>query len=212
MMDRPLSRQTLPSLAAPSSPATLSLGASNGTHAQTRPRTAAPQMTSSNKRAVIVALDGSPHASYALEWALQNVVDPKADRILLINVAKVNEREDPEGGYFCITAAPRQPRASRQASAKQAIDHGTSTLARGEETVKQFACGHEIDCESKVIRGSDPRDELLDFAEDHDGHVLILGKRPSSPQTRYNPRSISTFCAHNARCPVIIVRMPRTAT
>jgi hypothetical protein len=58
---------------------------------------------SNQKRTVVVGLEGTSVGIYALKWAIENVINPKEDQLLLVHIAKVDERENPEGGYHCIT-------------------------------------------------------------------------------------------------------------
>jgi nucleotide-binding universal stress UspA family protein len=43
-------------------------------------------MSSTDERRVVFALDDSEHSKYALRWALDNIIQPSRDRILLVSV------------------------------------------------------------------------------------------------------------------------------
>lgn len=65
--------------------------------------------------------------------------------------------------------------------------------------------------ETRVEKG-DPRDVICEMAEKLGAHVVVMGSHGYGLIKRAFLGSVSNHCAHNLKCPLLIVKMPAKTT
>ncbi|XP_071690530.1 uncharacterized protein [Rutidosis leptorrhynchoides] len=157
-----------------------------------------------------IAVDESDGSFYALKWALQHLFlqhDPTMDDHeppFTVTVVHVQPPFQPT-----YTATPVGPllfatSGMRESVAKAEEESGAKILARAQELCDQ----HKIKAEYLVLKGN-PKEILVEAVEQMDVDLLVVGSRGLGQIKRAVLGSISDYCAHHAKCPVLIVRPPK---
>ncbi|XP_030547100.1 universal stress protein A-like protein isoform X2 [Rhodamnia argentea] len=154
------------------------------------------------ERRVLVAVDESEESMHALSWCLKNIVSDKfRDTLLLLYV--------------------KPPRA-----VSTALD-GTAYLFSSEVMVAIERYGNEVaDCvmekakrlcselgDVKVetrIENGDARDVICQMTDKLGADLLVMGSHGYGLIKRTFLGSVSNHCAQNAKCPVMIVKKPKS--
>ncbi|OWM67997.1 universal stress protein A-like protein [Punica granatum] len=148
---------------------------------------------------VMVAIDESECSYYALEWALQNLKETIASSELVVfcvqNLANL--------GYVYASsfgAAPAELIQNLEQNQKKFV---LSLL----EKAKEICSKHGIEAETLTEVG-DPKEAICEAVEKLNVQLLVLGSRSRGAIQRAFLGSVSNYCVHNAKCPVLVVRKP----
>eukprot|EP00258_Populus_trichocarpa_P042306 XP_024458325.1 universal stress protein A-like protein [Populus trichocarpa] len=68
-----------------------------------------------------------------------------------------------------------------------------------------------IKAETLILEG-DPKDKICRATEQMQADVLVVGSRGLGKIKRALLGSISDYCAHHAKCPILIVKPPKEIT
>eukprot|EP00294_Goniomonas_avonlea_P014805 CAMPEP_0114547770 /NCGR_PEP_ID=MMETSP0114-20121206/4633_1 /TAXON_ID=31324 /ORGANISM="Goniomonas sp, Strain m" /LENGTH=151 /DNA_ID=CAMNT_0001732331 /DNA_START=202 /DNA_END=657 /DNA_ORIENTATION=- len=143
-------------------------------------------------RTVVIALDESPAAKHCFDWYLQHVHRPENKVILLtINAAAppVFHRDKSEQ-----MEAQYQDQLRRDSASKDFLNRFSSVCAE-----------KGVTCE-EVVKTGDPRDLILEVAEQSKACLIMIGSRGMGVLKRALMGSVSTHVVHHAHCPVTVVR------
>ncbi|CAN1826430.1 Universal stress protein A-like protein [Linum perenne] len=153
------------------------------------------------KKKVMVAIDESEFSHYALEWALSNLGDTisKSSAPLLLFTAQ------PFSDFAYLNAstfgaAPPELVASVHENQKKV------TIALLDKA-KQICSAHGVEVETETEIG-DPKQAICDAVDKHGIQLLVLGSHSRGPIQRAFLGSVSNYCVHNAKCPVLVVKKP----
>nr|AFK43196.1 unknown [Lotus japonicus] len=165
------------------------------------------------KMKVMVAVDESDCSFHALKWALDNVLNN------MTTTATPDENiEDGGGMVFLVHVEPAfhpavypiGTSALYPASAsledlmrKAQREKSTSTLSRA----LQMCRDNQIKAESIILTG-DAREMICQAADQMHVDLLIMGSRGLSVLKRAFLGSVSDYCAHHAKTPILIVKPP----
>ncbi|KAA3678049.1 uncharacterized protein DEA37_0011683, partial [Paragonimus westermani] len=154
----------------------------------------------SAKRRICLPVDGSAHASRAVEWYLAEMYKP-GDYLIF-----VHSLEAPNLPTMCISSGLNVP-----------IDVWTKALQENIDQTNKLRNDYGYICESKripydfaVMNGSKPGDGILQAAEQFSVHVIVMGCRGLGAIKRAILGSVSDYVLHQADVPCIIV--PSTST
>ncbi|KAL9453255.1 hypothetical protein AB3S75_008955 [Citrus x aurantiifolia] len=151
-----------------------------------------------DKKKVMVAIDESECSHYALQWALENLGDTISKSDLIIFTARPTEFIYVQASMF--GAAPPDLLMSIQENQKKAA---LALLGRA----KEICAKHGVVAETVTEMG-DPKNVICEAAEKHKIQLLIVGSHSRGPIQRAFLGSVSNYCVHNAKCPVLVVRKP----
>ncbi|CAM6128899.1 unnamed protein product [Calypogeia fissa] len=142
-------------------------------------------------RTVLIALDQSPGADFAFEWAVKNYCKAN-DNIHLLHVRRNNVDEITQWQLPTEVAARVEQEAEAGAAAllQGYIDRATQANFR---------------CKGRTVVG-DEREEICREVLWVCADVLIVGSRGLNRVQRVFLGSVSEYCAHHSACPVIIVK------
>ncbi|XP_047171580.1 universal stress protein YxiE-like [Vigna umbellata] len=158
---------------------------------------------------VMVGVDESDGSFYALKWAIDN---------LFTAMATVGEAaEENEGMVILVHVEPKVqnfvhpvgPAAFYPAnvvvdSVKKAQEEkSASVLSRA----LKMCHDKLVKAESMILNG-DPREMICEAAEQMQVNLLVLGSRGLGALKRTLLGSVSDYCAHHARTPILIVKPP----
>ncbi|EFJ36115.1 hypothetical protein SELMODRAFT_79236 [Selaginella moellendorffii] len=145
---------------------------------------------------VIVAIDESQESIRALRYALDTVVQPGDGLVLLHSQFMPHSYVGPGGPGFYITpdlvAATRK---HQENSSKVLLDKA-----------KRICGDANVHHPELLMATGDPRDSICDAVEKIHADLLVMGSRGHGAIKRTFLGSVSDYCTHNAKCPVLIVR------
>ncbi|XP_027097010.1 universal stress protein A-like protein [Coffea arabica] len=149
------------------------------------------------KKKVMVAIDESDCSIYALEWTLSSLHESIANSELLIFTAQ------PIADYSYLHASSMGATTpelvkSFQEQQKRAAD---ALL----EKAKDVCAKHGVTAQTATEVG-DPKDAICEAVEKFKVSMLVLGSHGRGAIKRAFLGSVSNYCIHNAKTPVLVVR------
>ncbi|CAN1306987.1 Universal stress protein A-like protein [Linum perenne] len=170
---------------------------------------------------VMVAIDESDGSFYALQWVLDHLVggggggivpsnEPSLEDTGMVTLVHVQQPFHPQilpvgpGGNAAFYATS----ATFQASMKQAEDENSAALLA---RAMKLCSDNMIKAETLILEG-DAKDKLCQATEQTHVDLLVVGSRGLGKIKRAFLGSVSDFCAHHAKCPVLIVKPQPTGT
>ncbi|XP_009791886.1 universal stress protein A-like protein [Nicotiana tabacum] len=154
-------------------------------------------VTEEKKKKVMVAIDESECSFYALEWTLNNLYNS------LLNSEIVLFTGQPIADYSYIYASSFGVTSPELITSIQENQRKvTNALLKKAKDV----CGqHGIVAETMTQVG-DPKETICEAAEKVHVNLLVLGSHNKGAIQRAFLGSVSNYCVHNAKCPVLVVR------
>lgn len=155
----------------------------------------------SGGRIIMIAVDEGEESMYALGWALDNLLFPGG-----------NKGESAEYDRVVIMHAENQIALSGQVAF---TPHVLEVLERRQKlntervlaSAKAICEDRNVNVETKMVTG-DARYALCEAAEKMKVNLLVVGSRGHGAIRRAVMGSVSNYCAHHAKCPVLIVKKP----
>ncbi|KAL4377051.1 hypothetical protein GQ457_02G036770 [Hibiscus cannabinus] len=155
------------------------------------------------ERKILVAVDEGEESMYALSWCLKNIVSQSSKDTLILLYAKppraVYSSLDGSGYLFSADIMVTMDKYSNSVAA--------CVIDKAKRICREQA-DHEVKVEVKIESG-DPRDVICQFADEIKADVLVLGTHGYGLIKRAFLGSVSTHCAQNVKCPVLIVKKPK---
>ncbi|KAJ7973281.1 Universal stress protein A-like protein [Quillaja saponaria] len=155
------------------------------------------------ERRILVAVDEGEESLYALSWCLNNVIsdNPNSKDTLVLLYAKPPRTVYPaplDGtGYMFSTDMI----SSLERYGKEVADCVT------EKAKKMCKDLHDVET---IVESGDPRDVICEMADKLAADVLVMGTHGYGLIKRAFLGSVSNHCAQNVKCPVLIVKKPKT--
>ncbi|WOH06259.1 hypothetical protein DCAR_0625682 [Daucus carota subsp. sativus] len=172
-----------------------------------KPLVLVPEREQKKKLKVLVAVDDSELSFYALRWALDNLFknpgsgqastetsEQDSDTITVAHVMA------PYHHYVFPAAGPGPVYAAN--NVVQSVRKGQSEIAAG-------ILGRAM---KLLLLEGDPKDMICQIVQEIHVDLLVLGSRGLGMIKRAFLGSVSDYCVHHAKCPVLIVRPPREST
>ncbi|XP_059652316.1 universal stress protein A-like protein isoform X2 [Cornus florida] len=158
------------------------------------------------ERMILVAVDGGEESMYALSWCLKNVVYENSKDTLILLYAK-----SPRAVYPALDGTGRRERAEGYLFSSEILasmdkynnDVGNCVIEKAKRLCK------EVKVEAKVELG-DPRDVICQMAEKLGVDMVVMGSHGYGLIKRTFLGSVSNHCAQNVKCPVLIVKKPKS--
>ncbi|GBG74552.1 hypothetical protein CBR_g18963 [Chara braunii] len=166
------------------------------------PQGEANPMETDYERRIIVAVDQSYDAAIAFTWAVDNFFRC-TDTVTVLHVlprllpAYTIDVSGTALGMMPVSVSE----AAMARLSKNAAEAGEELLRKFAEQAKEA----NLNCTTRLIPG-DPREVIIDECERLCATSLVIGSRGLGPIKRAILGSVSDHCAHNAPCPVIIVK------
>ncbi|GAB5369176.1 hypothetical protein AAMO2058_001383100 [Amorphochlora amoebiformis] len=153
-------------------------------------------------RRIVVCVDPSEHSRHALDWCIRKLFS-KNDDIHLLHVfdfAPMNPVPGPLDTHAVMDSVVEQNRRLEM---------------QGEEAAVRMIKNYQRRCVQSgvlynkpsvtVMRGDCNR-ELVDYAESHGADLLVVASRGLGAVRRFLLGSVSGFCVHNSKVPVLVVK------
>lgn len=156
------------------------------------------------KLKVMVAIDDSDGSFYALKWAVDHLfvaigVAPETSLEEVGMVVLVHVQQPFQ--HFTVSAGPGG------AVRKAQEENSAMLLSRALQLCKDKM----VKAETIVLDG-DPKDMICHATEQMHADLLVVGSRGLGKIKRAFLGSVSDYCAHHAKCPVLIVRPPKESS
>jgi nucleotide-binding universal stress UspA family protein len=155
-------------------------------------------------RTIVIALDNSIHAKRALEWALENLIQPH-DHLILFSISV----SDHSVGTWFEHAFGSAPVQNQQDYDEQQAEEFTREMIKSASLIcSQFAIKLDGSITlSHEIYGveANAKQQICDFCKEKKADLLVVGSRGMTGLQKMIG-SVSQYCVENASCPVLVVR------
>ncbi|XP_031404814.1 universal stress protein A-like protein isoform X2 [Punica granatum] len=159
------------------------------------------------ERRILVAVDDSEESMYALSWCLANVVSENPaniskDTVILLYAKPrpaVYTAMDGTGYSFSSDIVAMTERYNNRVA--------DSVMEKAKRMCEEFS---DVKVETRVENG-DARDVICQVAEKLDPDVLVMGSHGYGIIKRALLGSVSYYCAQNVKCPVLVVKKPKSS-
>lgn len=154
------------------------------------------------ERKILVAVDESEESTYALSWCIENIIDRNSNDtlILLYSVPPrtVYSSLDGTGYLFSSDILATMERYSNQVA--QCVMEKAKRACKDLDGVKV----------ETIVEHGDAREVICQAAEKLHVDMLVMGSHGYGVIKRAFLGSVSNHCAQNVKCPVLIVKKPKT--
>ncbi|KAA3472612.1 universal stress protein A-like protein [Gossypium australe] len=157
-------------------------------------------------RKILVAVDEGEESMYALSWCLKNIISQCCKDILFLlyvrSAQAFHSSLDGTGYLF-------------SSDVLATVDKYSNEVANCIIEKAKRMCREKGDDEVKVeviIESGDPRDVICRVAENIHADVLVMGSHGYGLIQRAFLGSVSNHCAQNVKCPVLIVKKPKSSS
>ncbi|KAL0006148.1 hypothetical protein SO802_013709 [Lithocarpus litseifolius] len=158
------------------------------------------------ERKILVAVDEGEESMHALSWCLKNVISQNSKDTLVLLYVKppraIYTAIDGTGGYLFSSDI-------LAAMDKYSNDVAECVVDKAKKMCKDI---HDVKVDTRIEQG-DPRDEICQMTQNLGADVLVMGSHGYGLIKRALLGSVSNHCVQNVKCPVLIVKKPKsTAT
>ncbi|XP_010268015.1 PREDICTED: universal stress protein A-like protein [Nelumbo nucifera] len=158
------------------------------------------------ERKIVVAVDEGEESMYALSWCLNNVICDNSKHTLILLYVKpprvLYTALDGTGYLFSSDIIATMEKYSKDV-ADCVIEKAKKLCSETENDLQN------VKVETKVESG-DPRDVICEMAEKLSADMLVMGNHGYGLIKRAFLGSVSNHCAQNVKCPVLIVKRPKS--
>lgn len=146
---------------------------------------------------ILIALDGSPSARHALDFAVELLADRKT-AVRLVHIIPEHLIYGKAGtAPVELYDMPKERAASKE------------LLEQSEQHLRDAGVGPDIE---KQLGVGDPADLILTAAKEMNADLIVLGSRGLNTAQRFLIGSVSNKVATHAHCAVMVVRPATTTT
>ncbi|KAG5624638.1 hypothetical protein H5410_009856 [Solanum commersonii] len=161
------------------------------------------------ERKILVAVDESEESSYALSWCIKNIITGNSNDTLILlysippravysTLDGTGEKDHPEGYLFSPDILATMERYSSEVA--QCVMEKAKRACEALNGVKV----------ETIIEHGDARDVICQATEKLHVDMLVMGSHGYGVIKRAFLGSVSNHCAQNVKCPVLIVKKPKT--
>ncbi|KAH7843300.1 hypothetical protein Vadar_014951 [Vaccinium darrowii] len=145
------------------------------------------------KKKVMVAIEESECSHYALEWALQNLGNSIANAHLFIFTVQPNPDDT------CMYMPTDVARSFQENQKKFSL----AVLEKAKEICSKYGISAET-----MTEVGNPKEVICEAVEKFHIQLLVLGSHSRGALKRAFLGSVSNYCAHHAKCQVVVVKKP----
>ncbi|KAH0766736.1 hypothetical protein KY285_002607 [Solanum tuberosum] len=154
------------------------------------------------ERKILVAVDESEESSYALSWCIENIITGNSNDTLILLYSipprAVYSTLDGTGYLFSSDILATMERYSSEVA--QCVMEKAKRACEALNGVKV----------ETIVEHGDARDVICQAAEKLHVDMLVVGSHGYGVIKRAFLGSVSNHCAQNVKCPVLIVKKPKT--
>jgi nucleotide-binding universal stress UspA family protein len=154
-----------------------------------------------HSRSVVIAIDGSESATNAIDWAILNILQPKNDKVVLINVRTL--------GSDAVTPNRFSVHVLDYGEIIDRLDHDYMKASHDllRNTARKLTHAG-IEVEAYALRGN-PRKILHEKIMILKPNIVVMGKRGHSALSQLLMGSVATYLTQNLPIPVILVPLDK---
>ncbi|CAA6654391.1 unnamed protein product [Spirodela intermedia] len=149
---------------------------------------------------VAVAVDGSEESMHALGWSLRNVLSASAKNTVVLLYARppppIYPSTDTSGYLFSDEEITTMEQYNKEV--ENSVIDKAQTILKNHDNIK---------VEKRIATG-DARDVICDTVDRVGADLLVMGSHGYGFVKRALLGSVSDYCIHHAKCPVLIVKRP----
>lgn len=157
------------------------------------------RMEGATGRRILVAVDESEESIYALKWAVDFLHLDSTDTLILCYSRKAYEGLGGPG--FVPTPDVLIALEKYQDRVGEAVM----------QKARDICSGIPANVEEKIVKG-DAREALCEAVRKVGPDFLVIGSHGYGTFKRTFLGSVSDYCVHNAKCPVMIVKKPHVGS
>ncbi|GER41816.1 adenine nucleotide alpha hydrolases-likesuperfamily protein [Striga asiatica] len=157
---------------------------------------------------VLVAIDDGEESFQALEWAVTRILKPNEgdddNASIVVTIAHVVEPLPHyafPGGYVLLKLWQFYKSIVLESSTKAQEQNAARVLSRAFEMCRDYG----LNAKTVILEG-DPKDRICRAVEEMNIHLLVVGSRGLGQIKRAFLGSVSDYCAHHAKCAVLVVK------
>lgn len=154
------------------------------------------------ERKILVAVDESEESTYALSWCIENIIAGNSNDVLILLYSipprAVYSSLDGTGYLFSSDILVTMERYSNEVA--QCVMEKAKRACKDLNGVKV----------ETIVEHGDARDVICQAAEKLHVDMLVMGSHGYGVFKRTFLGSVSNHCAQNVKCPVLIVKKPKT--
>ncbi|XP_011079565.1 universal stress protein A-like protein [Sesamum indicum] len=158
------------------------------------------------EKKVVVAVDESEESMYALSWCLSDLFaqnsNPNSTLILLYikPPVPVYSSLDVTGYLFAGDVIQTIEKYSR--------DLANSVMRRADAVCRNFNSAVKVE---KKVGSGDAKDVICAAVDKLEADILVMGSHDYGFFKRAFLGSVSDYCAKHVKCPLVVVKRPKTA-
>ncbi|KAJ3032835.1 hypothetical protein HDV00_007030 [Rhizophlyctis rosea] len=158
-------------------------------------------------RVVVIAVDNSKNSDTAVQWAVNNFLNPETDLALIINV-RPPVIVPGAFGLAYMDATEYIIKADNETSTS--VLQYLKARKESHDLLRYYIKVVHKHKPKVLVRGiamrGDARDEICRKIQEVDADALIMGSRGQGAFRRMVLGSVSDYCLHHATCPIIIIK------
>ncbi|KAM0962709.1 hypothetical protein ACFX2I_021808 [Malus domestica] len=151
------------------------------------------------KPLMLVAVDDSDHSFYALEWTLDHLFAQGTNHPFKLVI--VHARASPSSALGVAGFGSGEFITSLESDMKK-------ISSKTVQKAKDFCTSKKVENVEVEVMEGDPRNVMCDAVDKHHASLLVLGSHGYGIVKRAVLGSVSDYCAHHAKCSVMIVKKP----
>lgn len=152
------------------------------------------------KRNCLIAMDGSEHSDYALDWFCKNV-HREGDHVVLVYVPELNDMLHSTKWSNSVYVFDRDV---MEAMLKEEQERIKSDLEKFAEKLKHHGLGGKV----KSVMASRPGEGIIKAAEEEKASLIVVGSRGMGTIRRTFVGSVSDYLVHHSHVPVFVCKHP----
>ncbi|KAK9919953.1 hypothetical protein M0R45_028525 [Rubus argutus] len=158
------------------------------------------------ERRILVAVDEGEESMHALSWCLKNVVvsQNSKDTLILLYAKPPRAVYTPLDGTGYLFSSD-----ILSAMEKYSGEVAGCVMEKAKKMCRDLLPQQDVKVET-IVEGGDPRDVICQMVEHLRADVLVMGSHGYGVIKRAFLGSVSNHCAQNVKCPVLIVKKPKT--
>ncbi|XP_052207997.1 universal stress protein PHOS32-like [Diospyros lotus] len=157
------------------------------------------------ERRILVAVDEGEESMHALSWCLNNVAN-SADTIVLLYA------REPRSVYSALDGTGYLFSSEIVAAMERFVNEvADCVMEKAKRLCREAAPRHAVKVETRVETG-DPRDVICQAVEKLGIDMVVMGSHGYGLIKRAFLGSVSNHCAQNVKCPVLIVKRPKSTS
>ncbi|XP_015055509.1 universal stress protein A-like protein isoform X2 [Solanum pennellii] len=154
------------------------------------------------ERKILVAVDESEESSYALSWCIENILTGNSNDTLILLYSV-----PPRAVYSTLDGSGYLFSSDILATMERYSTGVAQCVMKKAKRACEALNGVKVET---IVEHGDARDVICQAAEKLQVDMLVMGSHGYGVIKRAFLGSVSNHCAQNVKCPVLIVKKPKT--